>query len=209
MVQHNRLINELKNQGIDHPAVLAAIESIPREKFVLPSYKTRAYDNTALPIECQQTISQPYIVALMTQALFEHPQPKKILEIGTGSGYQAAILAELFEHVWTIERIEPLYRKAKHTLTQMGYDNISFKHDDGTLGWLDAAPFDGILVTAAAETLPPSLLEQLDPNGGVMVIPLGRHRLVQRLTLIKRNGDQFEQSFIESVSFVPLISDQK
>lgn len=199
------LIDELKSQGITHPAVLEAIFHTPREQFVLPSFKKRAYDNSALPIEAHQTISQPYIVGLMSQALFEHPNPQKILEIGTGSGYQAAILARLFKQVWTVERIQKLYLHAKDTLTKLGFNNIHFKLDDGSLGWEEEAPFDGILVTAAANSAPPKLIEQLNPSGGLMVIPLGAPHYVQQLTVIRRNGDLIEETILEQVCFVPLI----
>ena len=174
MLPHKALIQQLKQQyGITHPKVLKAISEVPREQFVLPILKKRAYDNTALPIECEQTISQPYIVALMTQALFEHPHPKKILEVGTGSGYQAAILGKIFKSVWTIERIETLYLKAKETLEKFG---LTIYIVNGVMDhWVGqkTAPFDGILVTAAAKHIPPGLLMQLDPLGGLMVIPLG------------------------------------
>ncbi len=139
------LIKQLKLNGIRQCAVLNAIAHVPREQFVLSKLKTKAYDNVALPIEEAQTISQPYIVALMTQALFEHPAPQKILEIGTGSGYQAAILAYLFKEVWTIERLEELHLKAKQTLKHLGFHNVHLKLADGTHGWPEQAPFDGSL----------------------------------------------------------------
>jgi protein-L-isoaspartate(D-aspartate) O-methyltransferase len=161
----------------------------------------------ALPIEKEQTISQPYVVALMTQSLLEHPNPQKILEIGTGSGYQAAILSKVFKHVWTIERIEALYLKAKKTLKSLEYDNVHCKLGDGTYGWIDDAPYDGIIVTAAAATIPTALLDQLNPAGGLMVIPVGRIHEVQQLTFLRRNGDLIEERVIEQVTFVPLISD--
>jgi len=208
MLPHKALIQQLKQQyRITHPKVLKAITEVPREQFVPLMLKKRSYDNTALPIECEQTISQPYIVALMTQALFEHPHPQKILEVGTGSGYQAAILGKIFKSVWTIERIETLYLKAKKTLENLGYKNIHTKCGNGSLGWPEAAPFDGILVTAAAKHIPAALLEQLDPLGGLMVIPLGTTHRVQRLTLIKRHEEKFEQSTLELVCFVPLIEE--
>lgn len=207
MSYRNMLLKDLKLQGITHPDVLAAILDVPRDKFVLPYLKKRAYENTALPIEEEQTISQPYVVALMTQALLEHAHPQKILEIGTGSGYQTAILSKLFKEVWTIERIEALHVKAKQTLTKLGYNNIHYKLGDGTIGWAEHAPYDCIIVTAAATSLPRKLLEQLSSDGGVMVIPLGRNHQVQELTLIKRNDDKIEKVVLEQVCFVPLIPD--
>ncbi|MBS0287468.1 MAG: protein-L-isoaspartate(D-aspartate) O-methyltransferase [Proteobacteria bacterium] len=203
----NHLITELKLNGITHPGVLDAMAHVPREKFVLSKLKTRAYDNVALPIEKEQTISQPYIVALMTQALFVHPHPQKILEVGTGSGYQAAILGTLFQEVWTIERIEKLHQKAQKVLNELGYDNIHCVLGDGTKGFTEQAPYDGIIVTAATSTIPAPLLEQLNPNGGVMVIPVGSMHQVQKLTLIKRYHHHYEKSILELVSFVPLIPD--
>lgn len=208
MSEIDPLIQELKLGGITNLAVLEAIKQVPREEFLPPSYRQWAYDNTALPIECQQTISQPHIVALMTQVLLNHPNPEKILEIGTGSGYQAAILAKLFKNIYTIERIETLYTKAKKTLSKLGFKNIFYKLGDGSQGWPEEAPFDCIIVTAAAETLPFELLEQLNPNGGLMVIPLGASNHVQKLTLIERNGDEIKKTPLASVRFVPLIKDK-
>lgn len=205
----NHLIGELQHQGITHPKVLNAIRQVPREKFVPPTLQYRAYDNTALPIDCEQTISQPYIVGLMSQALFQHPHPQKILEVGTGSGYQAAILAKLFKQVWTIERIQQLSLHAQKTLKELGITNVSYRCADGAEGWPEEAPFDGIIVTAAAEKIPALLLDQLDPNGGVMIIPVGQSHHVQRLTLIKRNEAHFQENILEQVCFVPLISDNK
>ncbi len=202
------LLKELKSQGITHPGVLAAIKKVPREKFILSSLRNRAYDNTPLPIECEQTISQPYIVALMTQTLYQHPHPQKILEIGTGSGYQAAILATLFKEVYTIERIKTLSSHAQKALTDLGFENIHFKVADGAKGWKTYAPFDGILVTAASEHVPQALIDQLNPEGGILVIPIGPRFYVQQLTLITRQGEQIKRELLERVSFVPLIEDK-
>ena len=201
------LIEELRLQGITHPDVLDAIEQVPRERFVLPSFKKRAYDNDALPIDCEQTISQPYIVALMTQALLDNASNSKILEIGTGSGYQTAILATLFKEVYTIERIGSLQEKAKETLTDLGFKNIFYKEADGSQGWEEKAPFGGIMVTASIDLPPTPLLEQIDPNHGCMVIPLGETHQGQTLTLIIRDQNHLETTDLEYVSFVPLISD--
>lgn len=203
---HDLLIENLIAEGITHPEVLAAIKKVPREKFVLPTLKKRAYENTALPIDCEQTISQPYIVGLMTQALLIHPKPKKILEIGTGSGYQAAVLASIFAEVWTIERIADLSQHAQIVLNKLGYKNIHFKIDDGAKGWAEAAPFDGIIVTAAANTIPKALVEQLSSEHGIMVIPIGGEYKVQHLTLVEKINNQVNSSLLELVRFVPLIS---
>lgn len=199
------LVEELRFEGISHPAVLDAIAKIPRDRFVSKETLSQAYQNIALPIDCQQTISQPYIVALMTQALFRHPYPKKILEIGTGSGYQAAILAHIFEEVYTIERIDKLALSAQKKIRALNLQNIHFKCDDGSLGWPEHAPYDGILVTACAERPPKALIEQLSAQGGVLVIPLGAQKGVQILTLIQKEGDKTFSSNLEYVSFVPLI----
>jgi protein-L-isoaspartate(D-aspartate) O-methyltransferase len=207
MAYRHVLVKDLQRNGITNQSVLNAILEVPREKFVLPAYKKRAYENTALPIDKDQTISQPFIVALMTQALLEYAHPHKILEIGTGSGYQTAILSTLFDEVWTIERIDVLHKKAKQTLTKLGYDNIHYKLGDGTLGWHEHAPYDGIIVTAAALSPPRKLLEQLNPDGGLMIIPIGRPNQVQELTIISRNEGEFAKSVLELVTFVPLIPD--
>jgi protein-L-isoaspartate(D-aspartate) O-methyltransferase len=205
MIDKNQLLEQLQLEGIHHPKVLAAIKQVPRENFVLSSYVESAYENSALPIQCQQTISQPYIVALMTQALFAHPHPKKILEIGTGSGYQAAILATLFEEVYTIEVIKTLHENAKKTLSTLGFKNIHYKLGDGSQGWAKHAPFDCIIVTAAATSIPEALLEELEPDNGIMVIPVGEPHHGQTLWVIKKQGDVIEKTPIEMVCFVPLV----
>ena len=200
------LITELKQQGITHLNVLDAIRAIPRQLFVLPSYQEKAYANQALPIDCQQTISQPYVVALMTQALFPLSAESHILEIGTGSGYQTAILARLFKQVWTIERFKKLQQQAKTRLQALGLHNVTYQIGDGYHGWQAAAPFQGILVTAAIPTLPPPLWDQLHPQGGKIIIPLGLPNKVQTLTLIQKNGKEAQEKILETVCFVPLIS---
>ncbi|MGE3318474.1 MAG: protein-L-isoaspartate(D-aspartate) O-methyltransferase [Candidatus Berkiella sp.] len=206
MTQQSELIKTLIEQGITHPKVLDALMAIPRDTFVSSHLKSRAYANVALSIDCAQTISQPYIVALMTQAIMQHPAPQKILEIGTGSGYQTAILASLFPEVWTIERIPELFYSAQERLNQLDFSNIHFKLGDGTQGWSDAAPFDAIIVTAATIHVPPALLTQLSPAGGLMVIPLGPTGEVQILTLLEKRDDRVEKHFLEQVAFVPLIA---
>ncbi|MCS5711576.1 protein-L-isoaspartate(D-aspartate) O-methyltransferase [Candidatus Berkiella aquae] len=205
MSEQSKLIKTLKQEGITNAKVLAVLGSIPRDAFVLPNFKKVAYANQALSIECAQTISQPYIVALMTQAILKHPHPQKVLEVGTGSGYQAAVLASLFPEVWTIERIPHLYETAKVRLTTLGYDNIHYCLGDGTLGWEEAAPFDAIIVTAAIKEVPPPLINQLAPHG-LIVIPLGTPHEVQMLTLIQKQGDTLRTKILAPVAFVPLIA---
>lgn len=203
------LLQTLVAQGITDPRVLAAMKAVPREKFIAPKFENRAYENIPLPIEEKQTISQPYIVALMTQSLLKDPLPNRILEIGTGSGYQTAILATLFEEIWTIERIELLHKQAKKTLRAMHFNNIHFKWGDGTKGWLSNAPFDAIIVTAAAATLPEDLLNQLSPRHGRLVIPLGPPHEVQKLTLIEKKGENITSRVLENVNFVPMIANKQ
>lgn len=204
MSDQHLLIKTLKNQGISNIKVLTALKDIPREQFVLPQAKKHAYLNEAQTIDCAQTISQPYIVALMTQALMTSPLPQKVLEIGTGSGYQTAILATLFPDIWTIERIPQLYHAAQTRLAKQGFQNIHYRLGDGTLGWQEAAPFDAIMVTAAAATLPPALLAQLAPFG-MMIIPLGQQHEIQQLMLLKKQGEEISSTVLEQVAFVPLI----
>lgn len=208
MRETDQLIRELRAEGIQNPDVLTAIRQIPRHKFVLPANIAHAYDNTPLPIDCDQTISQPYIVALMTQALLENGAKHKILEIGTGSGYQTAILASLFDEVWTIERIEPLQLGAKRVLQELGFKNIHFRVGDGTHGWPTEAPFDGIIVTAAPVAIPPELISQMDPKSSTLVIPVGETRRSQKLMLVRQKNNVVEKSVLSHVSFVPLISDE-
>lgn len=201
----DNLIAILKDEGITDKNVLNAMHHVPREKFISINAQSQAYENQALSIECQQTISQPYIVAHMTQCLLENKtlSSLKILEIGTGSGYQAAILSELVNEVYTIERIEQLYKTAQQTLKKLHYQNIYFRYGDGHLGWSDAAPFDGIMVTAGTDCVPPALLEQLSPYQGRLVIPVGSSRDLDLIS-ITRNKDDYHTDIIEKVSFVPL-----
>lgn len=200
-----RLIMELRSAGIADTRVLAAIERIPREKFVPPSFTDRAYENTALPIGQGQTISQPYIVALMSQALELGPR-MKILELGTGSGYQAAVLSKLCRRVYTVERVRSLLRQAERLLNELRIYNVTTLYGDGGRGWPELAPFERIIVTAAAETAPLELLDQL-AVGGIMVVPLGRHGGDQILTRIRRTESGDEYSELAPVRFVPLIRD--
>ncbi|MCE0494203.1 protein-L-isoaspartate(D-aspartate) O-methyltransferase [Vibrio salinus] len=197
-----KLIELLKENGVDDQSVLDAIYTLPREHFVSQAMLHQAYDNNALPIGHGQTISQPYIVARMTQ-LLNLRHSSRVLEIGTGSGYQTAVLAQLVEHVYSIERIKILQWEAKRRLRQLDIYNFSLKHGDGWQGWAAKAPFDAIIVTAAASKVPQALLEQLT-DGGRLVIPVGEDN--QQLLCVKRVGDAFETQTVEAVKFVPLVS---
>ena len=202
----DRLITRLKEQGISNPSVLAVIRELPRHLFVDEALASRAYEDTALPIGHGQTISQPFIVARMTEILLEGTSREKILEIGTGSGYQTAVLSRLFERVFSVERISPLQNQARERFYQLKLNNIRLKHSDGSWGWQENAPYDGIIVTCAPEKIPEDLLRQLAP-GGRLVIPVGGSD-GQSLRVIDRNGDTFEQTELDAVSFVPLLSGQ-
>ncbi|MFN2114918.1 MAG: protein-L-isoaspartate(D-aspartate) O-methyltransferase [Anaerolineae bacterium] len=188
--------------GIRDPAVLGALRAVPREKFVPVDQVAAAYDNRPLPIGHGQTISQPYIVGLMTSALDLRPRDR-VLEVGTGSGYQAAVLAELVDHVFTIEIILELATRAAATLAVLGYENVTVRHGDGYVGWREKAPFDGIVVTAAPDHVPRRLCEQL-VDGGRLVIPVGASGCYQELQLIERCGDDFKVTSLGGVQFVPL-----
>lgn len=183
--------------------VMAAMGRVPREAFVLPAFRHRAYENTPLPIEAGQTISQPLIVALMTDLL--DPQPDDvILEVGTGSGYQAAVLAGLVSHVYSVEIIEELAASAAAVLARLGYDNVTVRAGDGYAGWPEHAPFDGIIVTAAAAEIPPPLLAQLKP-GGRLVIPVGEEHGYQELLLVELDEQgEIRRRSVLPVRFVPL-----
>lgn len=195
------LLRSLYQLGIRDESVLQAMGSVPREQFIDEALSHKAYDNAALPIGASQTISQPYIVARMTELLELKPSDT-VLEIGTGSGYQTAILAHLVEHVCSVERIKSLQWQAKRRLKQLDLHNISTRHGDGWEGWPGRAPFDAILVTAAATEVPIALLEQLK-EGGYLVLPVGDES--QELKRIQRVGDQFIDETIEAVRFVPLV----
>ena len=202
----DRLVSRLRAEGIGNEAVLDVIRNTPRHLFVDEALASRAYEDTALPIGYNQTISQPYVVAAMTN-LVVSGKPSKVLEIGTGSGYQAAILAPLVDKVYTVERIEPLATQARQRFRKLGLRNIRASYSDGTEGLPDFAPYDAIITTAATEKIPEALLEQLSPKGGRLVIPVGgRDR--QTLTLVTRNGDSYEQEQLDSVIFVPLLTGQ-
>ncbi len=203
----DRLIRRLKERGIRHVELLKVMSEIPRHLFVDEALASRAYEDTALPIGHSQTISQPYIVAKMTEVLLEGIHKKKVLEIGTGSGYQTAVLSRLVERVYSVERIEPLQNQARERFYQLKYNNIRLKYSDGTWGWQDNAPYDGIIVTCAPEQIPESLLKQLAP-GGRLVIPVGGSQR-QSLRVIDRTGTTFEETVLDDVIFVPLLSGQE
>ncbi|MCL4156189.1 UNVERIFIED_CONTAM: hypothetical protein GTU68_004204 [Idotea baltica] len=202
----DRLINRLKAQGIQNEALLDVMGSVPRHLFVDEALASRAYEDTALPIGHGQTISQPHSVAKMTEILLEGMVKKKVLEVGTGSGYQTAVLSQLVERVYSVERIAPLQNQARERFYQLKHNNIRLKYSDGTWGWEEHAPYDGIIVTCAPEEVPTALLQQLAP-GGRLVIPVGESGR-QSLRVIDRNGSTFEETVLDDVSFVPLLSGQ-
>jgi protein-L-isoaspartate(D-aspartate) O-methyltransferase len=200
----DRLAATLKDGGIRDLRVIEVIRNLPRHHFIDQALHSRAYENDALPIGHGQTISQPWVVARMTEALLEFGVPQKVLEIGTGSGYQAAVLAALVPQVFTVERIEALLRQARRRFRQLGLTNLRSRYDDGKLGWPDEAPFDAIILTAAGDTIPTRILDQLSPTG-VLVAPVGSP---SRQTLIRMHGDgqgDFTQEELGAVSFVPLL----
>jgi protein-L-isoaspartate(D-aspartate) O-methyltransferase len=197
------LIQELRRQGIRDERVLQAIARVPRERFVPDAQQEQAWANVALPIGAGQTISQPYVVALMSQSL-ELEGHERVLEIGTGSGYQAAVLATLVTKVVSIERHGILAQRAGAILRELGFTNVEIHVGDGTLGWPPDAPYDGILITAGAPRVPDKLVAQLSPDGGRLVIPIGSLE-DQRLVAIERRGDQLTEQDLGPVRFVPLV----
>jgi protein-L-isoaspartate(D-aspartate) O-methyltransferase len=200
----DRLVDTLRREGIKDERVLKAITQVPRHKFVDEALSSRAYENTALPIGQSQTISQPWIVARMTEAILDDGQPGKVLEVGTGSGYQAAILSHLVPKVFTVERIDELLKLARRRFHRLRLNNIYTRYADGHIGWPSQAPFDGIMVTAAAQSVPLELLEQL-AVGGLLVIPVERSGQ-QRLITVRRTEDGFDETDLGAVVFVPLLS---
>ena len=198
-----RLIQRLVEQGIRDARVLDRIRNVPRHLFVDEALASRAYEDTALPIGHGQTISQPYVVARMTEAILLAGTPANVLEVGTGCGYQTAVLSPLAGKIWTIERVEPLYERTRERLRELGIRNVRFKYGDGFEGWPSQAPFDAILVAAAPHALPPKLLEQL-AEGGRLVAPVGPEGK-QELVRITRIKDQFHRERLGFVSFVPLL----
>jgi protein-L-isoaspartate(D-aspartate) O-methyltransferase len=203
----DRLIDRLRDKGIKDIRVLEAMRSLPRHLFVDEALASRAYEDDALPIGYKQTISQPYIVARMTEAVLAESQPEKVLEIGTGSGYQAALLAKLVNDVYTVERIKPLYQQAKKLFINLGMRNVHCKLSDGTWGWESYAPYDAIIVTAAAPEIPKALLEQLADDGR-LIIPVGGQDGAQQLLTLKQTPQGVIQEKLEDVLFVPLVGGQ-
>jgi protein-L-isoaspartate(D-aspartate) O-methyltransferase len=198
-----RLIQRLMEQGIRDARVLDRIRNVPRHLFVDEALASRAYEDTALPIGHSQTISQPYVVARMTEAVTVGGTPAKVLEVGTGCGYQTAVLAPLVGKLYSIERIGPLLERARERVRQLGIRNVRFKHADGAEGWKSQAPFDAILVAAAPHSVPMKLLEQLK-DGGRLVAPIGPEGQ-QELLRLTRRGDQYMRERLGFVSFVPLV----
>lgn len=204
-----RLVKRLAEKGIADTRVLAVMSNMPRHLFVDEALASRAYEDTALPIGYGQTISQPYIVARMTELLLQNKIPKKVLEVGTGCGYQTAILAQLVPEVFSVERIEGLLLQTRKRIRSLKlHKNIRMKHSDGSWGWPSKSPFDGILVTAAPTTIPEALLTQLAP-GGRLVIPVGEQGSAQHLAVVDRTENGYEQEIFEAVSFVPLLNGEQ
>jgi protein-L-isoaspartate(D-aspartate) O-methyltransferase len=199
----DRLVQRLRDQGITNAVVLDRIRNVPRHIFVDEAIASRAYEDTALPIGFGQTISQPYIVARMTEALLNGPPLENVLEVGTGCGYQTAVLAPLVERLYSIERIEGLQKRARVRVKELGIRNVRFKVGDGTRGWRTQAPFDGILVAAAPLVVPEELLAQLALHGR-LVVPVGAEGNQQLLRFVRREQG-FEKQPLGAVSFVPLL----
>jgi protein-L-isoaspartate(D-aspartate) O-methyltransferase len=200
----DRLVQRLRDQGIVNPAVLDRIRNVPRHIFVDEALGSRAYEDTALPIGFGQTISQPFIVARMTEALLEGGPLARVLEIGTGCGYQSAVLSPLVTTLYTIERIGPLLERAKERIRELGIKNVRFRHGDGSLGWKAQGPFDGILVAAAPLSVPAALLQQLKP-GGRLIVPVGPEG-EQELVRFTQRDQRLEKHSLGAVAFVPLLA---
>lgn len=201
----DRLIERLRAKGIQNEKVLEAMRTMPRHLFVDEAMSSRAYEDSSLPIGHGQTISQPFIVARMTEVLLSRGTPDAVLEVGTGSGYQAAILSQLVPKVYSVERIVALQTQARERYHMLGINNIALKHSDGSWGWPQFGPYKAIIVTAAPEQVPDGLLEQLD-IGGMMVIPVGSQQGVQKLLLITREENQYVEEELDAVKFVPMLN---
>ncbi|MBO6753339.1 MAG: protein-L-isoaspartate(D-aspartate) O-methyltransferase [Spongiibacter sp.] len=200
----DRLIERLRSQGISDSKVLDIIRATPRHIFLDEALSHRAYEDSALPIGFQQTLSQPYIVARMTELLLALGPRERVLEVGTGSGYQTAILAQLVDRVFSVERIRPLQEKARQRLRHLKLHNVHLRHADGGMGWPQRGPFDAILSAAAPEVVPQELLDQL-AVGGRLVIPVGKQGQQQSLYVYDRHEDGFDEQCIEPVMFVPMV----
>lgn len=201
----DRLVNRLRDKGIQDERVLNVMRTTPRHLFVDEAMSSRSYEDSALPIGHGQTISQPYIVARMTEAILSKGVPDKVLEVGTGSGYQAAILSQLVSQVFSVERIVALQTKARERYHRLRLNNITLKHSDGSWGWPQHAPYPAIIVTAAPEQVPEALLDQLTV-GGIMVIPVGHQHRVQKLLLITREAGGYIEEKLDGVKFVPMLN---
>jgi protein-L-isoaspartate(D-aspartate) O-methyltransferase len=201
-----RLVESLRKAGIADERVLGAINRVPRHSFLDEAMASYAYNDQALPIGHGQTISQPFVVARMTEALLTDGELRHVLEVGTGSGYQCAVLAELVPEVYSVERIKVLYSRARNILNELGYQRVRLAHLDGSEGWPQYAPYDAILVTARAETVPETLCEQLAP-GGRLIMPVGTQGR-QELHLLRREGQGYETENLGGVSFVPLLGNK-
>jgi protein-L-isoaspartate(D-aspartate) O-methyltransferase len=199
-----RLVQRLQEQGIADQRVLDRIRSVPRHLFMDEALASRAYEDTALPIGFGQTISQPFVVAKMTEALLAAGAAPRVLEIGTGCGYQTAVLSPLVKEMYTIERIAPLLGRARRTLRELRIRNVNFRHDDGNIGWAARAPFDGILLTAAPHSVPQALFDQLKP-GGRLIAPVGPDGR-QELFRYTKGESRIDRQSLGAVSFVPLVS---
>ena len=201
----NRMVDRLRDRGIENELVLDTLASVPRHLFVDEAMATRAYEDSALPIGNGQTISQPYVVARMTEVLLDQGPISKVLEVGTGSGYQAAILSQLVDSVYTVERIKNLLDKARHRFRALEYRNVHTRYSDGSWGWPGNGPYEAIIVTAAPASVPEPLLDQLQ-IGGRMIVPVGNQRRQQMLTVITRTRSGFEREELSDVKFVPFLS---
>ena len=201
----DRMVTRLREQGIENDAVLSTMANVPRHLFVDEAMATRAYEDASLPIGEGQTISQPIIVARMTEILLSAPQMQHVLEVGTGSGYQAAVLSRLVDTVYSVERIRNLLLKSRERFRSLGYTNIMTRHSDGSWGWPGQGPYDGIIVTAAPTAIPEPLLEQLT-IGGLLVCPVGKQSGGQTLTVVRRLEDGYHTELLDAVKFVPFLS---